>query len=223
MGVMRGRAAWVAMWAAGVLLASAAAVAQPPQGRRPDELDALLARFAAMPGLSARFREEKRIGLLAAPLVSEGTLHFARPGKLVRHTERPDRATLLIEGRRLRMSAAGRRQEIDLSTQPVVRSFVDAFVQLLAGNGDALRRTFELELAMTGVGPIEGQWALKMKPRDRTMRRMIREIHVNGRGVVLTRIVVRETSGDESETTFSDVRPNRRFSQSETARIFRLR
>ena len=43
------------------------------------ELEALVRRFAAMPGLSARFEEEKRLSMLRAPLKSEGTLSLRAP------------------------------------------------------------------------------------------------------------------------------------------------
>ncbi len=55
----------------------------------PIAIDALLARFKAVPGLQAKWHEEKRIALLAKPLVSDGTLHYAPPQKLARHTLSP--------------------------------------------------------------------------------------------------------------------------------------
>src|SRR5689334_3239312 len=47
----------------------------------------LLRAFSGMPGLEARFREEKRIALLARPLTSEGRLFFTHPGLLLRRVE----------------------------------------------------------------------------------------------------------------------------------------
>ncbi len=64
-------------------------------------VDSLLSRFAAVPGLEARFREEKRIAILAAPIVSEGTIHFVPPARLVRKTVTPQSSTLLINGETL--------------------------------------------------------------------------------------------------------------------------
>ena len=83
---------------AGALLAGPAAAQEPvaaPVASTP-ALEQLLARFAAMSGLSARFREEKRMALLAAPLVSEGTLYFAPKGRLARHITAPAPATVLL-------------------------------------------------------------------------------------------------------------------------------
>ena len=100
----------------GVLIASLASV--PAQAQVPVvtvaaapaaaamTLDQLLARFAGMSGLSARFREEKRMALLAAPLVNEGTLYFAPKGRLARHITTPAPATVLIDEGSLRYADA---------------------------------------------------------------------------------------------------------------------
>ena len=65
-------------------------VAFEPQ---PQALDALLQKFRQMPGLEPRFREAKRIALLAVPLITEGWLYFAPPARLGRHTLAPEKST----------------------------------------------------------------------------------------------------------------------------------
>lgn len=184
-------------------------------------IEALLERFARMPGLQARFREEKHIGLLAAPIVNEGTLHFAPPDRLVRRVRRPHRSTLLVRGDRLRVRDGGRTRSVDLSESPMVRAFVDSFRALLAGDRRALESHFEL--ALEGKGSGEGAWHLTMRPRDPGLRRAIRRISVDGRGVVLERLVVEERNGDRSVTTFSEVDPSRRYGRDELRRVFRIR
>src|SRR4051812_34136298 len=77
-------------------------------------LDALMARFRAIPGLSARFREEKRIALLARPLVSEGTIHYAPPGRLARHQLTPTISSVLLEGATLRFGDGTTEERVDL-------------------------------------------------------------------------------------------------------------
>ena len=67
----------------------------------------LLERFRKVPGLYARFREEKRMALLAQPLVNEGTLHFHR-GKLARHTKRPVKSSVVMWPTSLRTFAERR-------------------------------------------------------------------------------------------------------------------
>lgn len=194
-----------------LVLAVPAGRAQPRQ-----PIDALLARFAAMPGLWARFREEKRIGLLAAPLVSEGTLHFAPPGRLARVTTRPERVAVRVAGERLVVEQAGRSETIDLQRHAAVRSFVDGLRRLLAGDRRGLERTFRLALRMHP----DDRWELTLVPRDAAVARVIRDLRVRARGVVLERLFVHETSGDVSDTTFTEVNPAYRYSARDLTRLF---
>ncbi len=222
---------------ASILASGAASYAQPRRSRGPRRppvavvtpvptptppltLDALLRRFAAMPGLSARFREEKRVALLAAPLVSEGTIHFAPPGRLARHTTSPSPTTVLIDGAQLRFFDGRQTTAIDMNATPVVRQFVDSFLALVAGDGAALARGYAMELQVDAAHP--EAWTLTLRPRTPAVQRVFRDIVLRGTGVTLASMVMRETSGDETTTTFREVDAGRRYSAEEAARVFRI-
>lgn len=184
----------------------------------------LLARFAELDGLEARFREEKQIALLDAPLTSEGRLLFAGGDApvLLRRIESPSASTVLISGERLAFHDGRRRRELDLdgAAGALVRNFVQSFLFLLAGDEAALRRLYTINL-----DPREGDddaWQLTLTPRQASMRRVLTQVRLRGHGVVLEQMEVVETSGDRTTTTFSDVDASRRFSNAERQRIFRL-
>lgn len=200
----------------------AAPAPRPDAGRAaPITLDALLARFRALPGLSARFREEKRIQLLAAPLVSEGTLDYAPPSRMVRRTASPAASTALIDGAQLRFSDGNGQQSLDMNTMPVVRQFVDSFLAVFAGDRAALERAYLMEFRATDAASPE-RWSLTLRPRAPALQRVFREVALRGDGVALSSMLVRETSGDETETTFREVNHARRYTAEEQSRVFRL-
>ncbi len=182
-------------------------------------MSALLSRFAELPGLDARFREERYIALLEAPLVSEGTLRFAPPGKLLRQVTSPAPSTLLISDGRLVTYDGERRREMSLEANPVVRGFVESFVSFLAGDEAALRRLYDMTLTTGESGEV---WELTLVPRDAGMRRVLREVRLRGHGVILDEMRIHETSGDRSVTTFTQVDPTRRYSPAEQERVFRV-
>jgi len=178
----------------------------------------LLARFARLPGLSAHFREEKHIALLAAPLINEGTLYFAPPGRLVRHTERPARSTLLVEGDRITVGEGGEVRSLELARSPALRVFVEGFVHLLSGDREGLERDFELSFE-----PGDGErWRLVLRPRAVEVQRMVQRLEARGTGVILDSLEIDEASSDRTVTTFFEVNAHRRFSSSELARLFRV-
>ena len=180
-------------------------------------IDSLLAQFRAVPGLSAHFREEKRLALLSVPLFSEGTVHFAPPGRLARHTTAPSASTLLIDGDRLSFGDGAQSETIPLDANPVVRLFVDGFMKLLAGDKAALLRIFTIDLRPHAAG-----WELRLLPKVAPMTEVLRSIVIHGKGVVLSKMTIAETTGDETVTTFDQVDVDRRYRPAEIARLFAL-
>ncbi len=196
----------------------AAAPPAPTSETAASTAHALLARFARIPGLSARYREEKRMALLIEPLVSEGRLYYARPGAMVRHQDRPEPATVLLDGDRLATASGGRRDTLDLSKQPVVRMFVDTVRSVLAGDEARLSALYTITFE-----PREGGgWRLRLVPRADPLRRILDHMMIEGHDVVLEVLEIVERGGDTTRMTFTDVDPHRAFTQEERARIFRL-
>jgi outer membrane lipoprotein-sorting protein len=176
--------------------------------------DSVLARFARIEGLTLRFHEVKQIALLSSPIVSDGTIAYARPGRLAR---RSGSQTVLIDGSALRMSDGGREERIDLASQPIVRSFVDSFLQLLAGDRTALERVYVLSFTADAEG-----WTLTLRPRSAPLTEFLREVVFRGRGDDLLSMTMTEVSGDVTTTTFADVDDHHRFTPAESARVFAL-
>lgn len=184
----------------------------------PEALTALIADLAAIPGLVAQFREEKRLALLEQPLVSEGSLYYARPDRLRRSVEEPVRSTLVLRGSELSMAAGGSARVIDLDAQPTIRVFVESFRLILAGDLPRLRELYELELRAASA---DG-WELVLTPRVPPLSEAIVAVEVRGRGRVLRELRVRESGGDETVTQFRDVDPARDFSERERDELFRI-
>lgn len=200
-----------------VLVCAVAVVPSRAQEQPQPTLEQLLAGFSSMPGLSARFTEQKQIALLAAPLESRGEIYFAPPDRLVRKVTSPTASTVLLSGRQLTMASNGRREQIDLSTQPVVAAFVDSFRNVLRGDRAALERTYR-----TSFTRDEDGWRLSLRPKSGALRRFLTslELRGSGRGIGSMRMV--ERSGDVTVTTFTDVRADRRWSRGQLRGIFRL-
>jgi outer membrane lipoprotein-sorting protein len=184
----------------------------------PVTIDSLLARFRGIVGLSAHFREEKRIALLAQPLVSEGTVHYAPPGRIARHTLTPSPSAVVLDGTTLRFGDATSEHSIDTGASPVVRAFVDSFLAILAGDRASLEKSFVVDFH----NPAGQKWEIGLTPRDAGLAKIIREIRFTGDGVVLAQMRIREATGDEGVTTFSDVDAAHRYTPAEADRVFRL-
>jgi hypothetical protein len=194
--------------------------AEVSPGEEPrSELDALFAEFEAMPGLEARFREEKRIALLREPLVSHGVLYFVPPDRLLRRVFEPIESTLSLRGGELEIGSARGIRTIDLATNPVLRTFVDPFRLLLAGDIEALRASYRVRLEESGKPTARG-WEVRLEPLHSPVKDAIAWIRLSGQGRVLFELEVREVSGDVTTTRFSAVDTERHFSDREIEELF---
>jgi hypothetical protein len=210
-----GLAALVA--AAGAPLSAGAEVSQGEEPRF--DLESLFAELASMPGLEARFREEKRIALLREPLVSHGVLYFAPPDRLLRHVREPVESTLLLRGRELSIGSSRGIRTIDLGADSVLRTFVDPFRLLLAGDIEALRTSYRVQLEASGNPPAR-RWEIRLEPLHSPVQDAITWIRLSGQGRELFELEVREVSGDVTITRFSAVDTERHFSDRDFAELF---
>jgi outer membrane lipoprotein-sorting protein len=188
-------------------------------------LDDLLARFAKLQGMSARYREEKRIALLKRPLQSEGSIQFAAPNLLLRRVERPEPAVMLLTGDALQIADASGARRIDLQSNAMIRNFVLTFVHVLAGDRAALERLYELRFtkaAAAGDAQAGRGWRLELTPRQPELARMIERATLLGNGIVVEQMTLQERNGDATVLRFSDVDLGVRFDAAARARVFRL-
>jgi len=206
-----------ALRAIGLALAvcAASAALADPAPEVPTDLATMMRHFADSRGVEAAFREEKSLPLLSEPLVSEGVLYYAPPGRLARFTTAPESASLLVDGDRLRIEDGLGVEEIDLASHAGARQFVDQLLVLFRGDHEALQRDYAVEL-----GAEAGGWSLLLAPKSRVMRVVIEEIALFGRGRILDEMVVRGAQGEVTRTTYSRIDADRPFSADELALLF---
>jgi len=186
----------------------------------PDALSlaSLMQRFSQMPGFEARFEEERQISLLERPLRSSGSLYFAPPNSLARHTRSPSRSTLVVDGDRMSVSDADGQRSIDLASQPLVRVFVDGFRLAIRGDLTALEKDFEV--VFEAPASPRDAWSIQLTPRDATLRRVLRDVEIRGREAVVSSVRIREQNGDATRLAFSEIDPARSFGAEERERLF---
>jgi outer membrane lipoprotein-sorting protein len=151
------------------------------------------------------------------PLRSEGTVAFAAPGSLVRRAEKPEPATLLLQGETLWVADASGRRKIELGENAIVKHFVMTFVNVLRGDRAALERAYAL--AFTGA---PAGWKLELTPKAPELRQLVAGAVLEGHGAEVERMTLREENGDVTVMQFSAVDSSVRFEAAERARIFQL-
>jgi outer membrane lipoprotein-sorting protein len=187
--------------------------AAPAVGRL--TLEQLMRGMAGTKGVVAHFRERKDLALLEVPLETRGTIYFIPPDRLARHTTSPSVTDLVIDGDHFRFRDRAGGDDVDLSQSPVARQLVENFIVLFNGDLEALRERYEVDFHADG-----DRWELGLTPRHAPLKNLIRSFTLRGSGRALREMVMVETDGDRTTTTFDRVETDHAFGPDEIRRLF---
>jgi outer membrane lipoprotein-sorting protein len=187
----------------GAALFAAALVAASAMGAEPAapgawDLKRLMHELAQVKSARARFVESRQLAILSAPLESSGTLIYAAPGRLEKHTLAPRAESLVLDGDRLTLEnkAQNQRRSFALQQYPEIWALVESMRSTLAGDLAALQRYYQV-----GLDGSESQWRLTLKPVEPGMQKLVGEIRIGGSGNQVGSVEIIETGGDRSVMT----------------------
>ena len=151
----------------------------------------------------APYEETHVSQILTEPLLSKGTLSFTPPSRLEKHVFSPYEEWYVIEGDSLlwKDTVNGTTKELSLEDYPILLSFVEGFRAVLAGDLSTLKNWFALDLSGS-----KNNWNLTLTPRDEEIRQFVAAIRFAGKEDKITRIEIREASGDHSILTMTTER-----------------
>jgi len=212
---MNARRLWLAAAAVLALGAEPSTSGSPPGSGANLTLDDLLKHMATTRGVVAEFREIKTLKLLDAPLETRGTVYFAPPGRLARITRDPVETRLILDGGRMRFQDAAGGSDVDLSANPVARSFAENMVVLWSGDKAALEQIYTLDFHSEGA-----RWQLALAPRHSPLDKFLRSITLRGDGAAMREMEVVESDGDRTQTLFEKSDVDHAFGEEETRALF---
>jgi hypothetical protein len=172
----------------------------PPSARSASEdLEELMHLMAARRHGEVDFVEQHFLAVLKRPAESSGIMIYDAPARLEKRTKEPRAETLLLEGDVLTVERAGQTHVLDLKAYPAILPLIEGMRATLAGDADALERTFTVEYA--GSLP---HWMLTLSPRDARVARKISKVRIEGVRDNLVTVEILETDGDRSLMTLRD-------------------
>ena len=197
--------------AAGARGASRATVAPGDAGAGAAELERVLQAFDEAQKrtntMTARFTEEKRLRLLAAPIVSHGEFSFSRPNQVRWEFRDPEpRVFIITEGMYVAYYPGLRRaEEVPFS------QFVGKRLFRFIGVGQSIADLGKYyDFRLEPDSGLEGTHLLVLTPRRKGLQERVAQmkIWVDGGTALPRRIEYAEAEGDSTVITFHAVRAN---------------
>jgi hypothetical protein len=202
---IRGRVTCVALI---TILAAFQSHAAPPDGNASVTLDQLMATLRAVQHVEARYVERHSLHTLRTPIETRGTLRFDAPDHLEKTADpgpagapagRSDRIT--IDANRLTIDRGPDASPIVLmlNEHPEIGVLVESIRATLSGDGQALRRVFDVALA----GSL-AHWQMVLQPHDPGQREILQWMRITGDGDRIVAIDTQQGDGDHAEMTITE-------------------
>jgi hypothetical protein len=150
----------------------------------------------------ATFQEKKSLALLDKPVESSGELVFTPPARLEKRTSKPRAESIVVDGDIATIERGGKQQTLRLSQYPGVAVLIDSIRSTLAGDLNALTKTYSVAVAGDA-----SHWRLTLRPMDLTLGSLVEHIEIAGsRGQVRT-VEIFQADGDRSVMTLTPIEP----------------
>ncbi|HEY5791693.1 MAG TPA: outer membrane lipoprotein carrier protein LolA [Chthoniobacterales bacterium] len=155
-----------------ILLALSAGLAAAEMS--PAEIEALLQKIPAGQARSLDFQETKKMRLLKDPVVTEGKLTVAPPGKVRREIRKPSPSLSVSDGATLWLyyPEFAEAEKYDLSKNSPISKMIEAITASF--DLGKLRELFDLR----GERLTDG-YALTLQPRNSALRKNVRELRLS--------------------------------------------
>ncbi len=167
--------------------------------------------------LRADFVQHSRVKLFRQQISSEGRLQYQKgdPAKLRWEYLKPDPSTMLLVGDRAQLKMGTRPPQVmETGKDPMLRAI---FTQLRLWLGQGSLREAESEYEISVAGSVD-QPALVLVPKAQSpLQRVFSriELHVDGKTMLLRRLMMVEQTGDEKEIIFGKLDRNIEISASQ--------
>ena len=148
----------------------------------------------------ASFVETKSISMLDAPVESSGELFYKAPDHFEKRTLKPKPESMVLEGNTLVLERGKKKRSLQLQNYPEIAAFIESIRGTLAGDRQALERTYQLDLQGS-----RQQWELLLKPIDSKMQKIVEHIRISGVENVLRTIEITQADGDSSLMTIEQI------------------
>ncbi|HYC38011.1 MAG TPA: LolA-related protein [Usitatibacter sp.] len=185
------------MKAARLLAAAAACLVLDAAAFDVGSLFAMLARERPP---RAQFAEKKYMALLDKPLEASGELAFTPPHTIEKRTLKPRPERVVVDRERVTLERGGKTHTLSLREHPQVAVLVESIRATLAGDLDALSRTYSV-----GLEGDERSWRLRMRPLDPALTALVDRIEIAGSGALVKVVEIHQSDGDRSVMTLAPV------------------
>ena len=201
----------------GIALVALCAAALPlaAQGATPSDLERIQSMLTKPDVLCGHFEQTKTLVGVSRPVRSRGRFCVVTGKGILWSTTEPFVSSLLLTPAQIVESRGGQvTQRLSADKEPGVRIINEVLMSLLAGDLSKVTGTFDVAAQVTG-----SEWEATLTPRAAGLKSVLASIALGG-GHTVTSVTLRETGGDRTVITFSQIATGTAAMQPDEAKQF---
>lgn len=148
------------------------------------------------------FTQKKKMAILKRPIISNGTMLFAKNYGLYWKVNAPFESTLVITDNKVMQKSGELVSIVSASEQPAMFEFAQIFFLVFSGDIKTLEKHFEIFYANES-----GSWRIGLLPKNKLLGKMLSHVVLQGNAkndfARINSVYLRDVSGDETEIKFN--------------------
>lgn len=178
-----------------------------PQTTEDWTIESLMVELSQVKHAKLEFLETKKSIFLITDTTIQGDMEYRAPDYIEKNTLSPFLEKVIIDGDTMSIEktpTTGKQENLVLAqtysveSHPVLKAAVESIRAMLAGNYDALKESYIIELS----GP-RTAWELSLAPKSDEILEYIEKINLAGEGIQIGKVVTIQADGDESTLELS--------------------
>ena len=162
--------------------------------------------------LQCSFTQTKTLKMLSQKMVSKGRMCYSQPSKLRWQYTAPYQYTFILNGTKVLMKSAQRKDVIDAAKNKVFREITGIMLSSVTGECLTDKQRFKTQMFADG-----DKWIAQLTPLKKEMKQMfsLLVITFDSKQLIATTVEMREKGGDNTRIELHQVKKNAAVSDEE--------
>jgi outer membrane lipoprotein carrier protein len=176
------------------------------------EMTATISRVSSsMKTMQCSFVQTKHLSIMNDKLVSKGKMFYKQSSQLRWQYVSPYSYTFIINGNKVMMQSASRRNVIDVKSSRLFKSITKIMMNSVTGRSLSNSSDFKVRMFTCG-----GEWMAELTPMKKEMKQMFKviKLYFDVKRAIVSTVEMVEKSGDNTVIRLNNVQINKPVNES---------
>lgn len=163
-----------------------------------------------MSTMECSFEQTKHLSLLNDKMVSAGSMHYSKPGKLRWEYTTPYKYLFIFNGTKVYVGNNSRKDVIDTNSNKIFKEVARLMMSTVTGTALSNKQDFTTDVADSGTF-----WEVTLIPKKKEMKRMFSKITLlfNKSDLMIAEVNLYENNKDKNNIKLKNIKKNTKINE----------